>query len=69
VTNKTAWVRTYLRSGQDPAFDNGQLAGVNGTLRVESARRRRVEHDRQPAGAGRPDLGFAAAGSARSAST
>ncbi|MEW6374060.1 MAG: hypothetical protein AB1584_24365 [Pseudomonadota bacterium] len=35
VTNKTAWVRTYLRSGQDPAFDNGQLAGVNGTLRVE----------------------------------
>lgn len=35
VTNKTAWVRTYLRSGQDPTFDNGQLAGVNGTLRVE----------------------------------
>jgi hypothetical protein len=35
VTAKTAWVRTYLRSGQDPAFDNGQLAGVNGTLRVE----------------------------------
>ena len=35
VTNKTAWVRTYLRSGQDPAFDNGQLAGVNGMLRVE----------------------------------
>lgn len=35
VTNKAAWVRTYLRSGQDPAFDNGQLAGVNGTLRVE----------------------------------
>lgn len=35
VTNKTAWVRTYLRSGQDPAFDNGQLADVNGTLRVE----------------------------------
>ena len=35
VTNKTAWVRAYLRSGQDPAFDNGQLAGVNGTLRVE----------------------------------
>jgi hypothetical protein len=35
VTNKTAWVRTYLRSGQDPGFDNGQLAGVNGTLRVE----------------------------------
>ncbi len=35
VTAKTAWVRTYLRSGQDPAFENGQLAGVNGTLRVE----------------------------------
>lgn len=35
VTNKTAWVRTYIRSGQDPAFDNGQLAGVTGTLRVE----------------------------------
>lgn len=35
VTNKTAWVRAYLRSGQDPAFDNGQLAGVDGTLRVE----------------------------------
>ena len=35
VINKTAWVRTYLRSGQDPGFDNGQLAGVNGTLRVE----------------------------------
>lgn len=35
VVDKTAWVRTYLRSGQDPAFDNGQLAGVTGTLRVE----------------------------------
>jgi hypothetical protein len=35
VTNKTAWVRTYLRSGQDPGFDSGQLAGVTGTLRVE----------------------------------
>ncbi len=35
VTNKTAWVRAYLRSGQDPAFDGGNLAGVNGTLRVE----------------------------------
>ncbi len=35
VTNKSAWVRTYLRSGQDPGFDNGQLAGVSGTLRVE----------------------------------
>lgn len=35
VTNKTAWVRAYLRSGQDPAFDNGQLAGVTGTLKLE----------------------------------
>lgn len=35
VTDKTAWVRTYLRSGQDASFDNGQLAGVTGTLRVE----------------------------------
>lgn len=35
VTNKSAWVRAYLRSGQDPTFDNGQLANVNGTLRVE----------------------------------
>ena len=35
VTNKTAWVRTYLRSGQSPAFDNGQLANVTGTLTIE----------------------------------
>jgi hypothetical protein len=35
VTDKSAWVRVYLRSGQDPGFDNGQLAGVTGTLRVE----------------------------------
>jgi hypothetical protein len=35
VTNKTAWVRAYLRSGQDPAFDNAQLANVDGTLTVE----------------------------------
>ena len=35
VTNKTAWVRAYLRSGQDPAFDNGRVTGVNGTLTVE----------------------------------
>jgi hypothetical protein len=35
VVNKTVWVRTYLRSGLDPLFDNGQFAGVNGTLRVE----------------------------------
>ena len=35
VTNKSAWVRAYLRSGQDPSFEGGQLAGVTGTLRVE----------------------------------
>jgi hypothetical protein len=35
VTNKTAWIRTYLRSGQDPGFDGGQLEGVDGTLTVE----------------------------------
>jgi hypothetical protein len=35
VTNKTAWVRAYLRSGQDPAFQGGQLPGVDGTLTVE----------------------------------
>jgi hypothetical protein len=35
VTNKTAWIRTYLRSGQDPAFDGGQLLGVDGMLTVE----------------------------------
>lgn len=35
VTNKTAWVRVYLRSGGDPSFDAGQLTGVTGTLTVE----------------------------------
>ena len=35
VANKSAWVRTYLRSGQDPNFDNGQLTNVGGTLQVE----------------------------------
>ena len=35
VTNKTAWVRTYLRSGQDPSFDGGQVLDVNGMLTVE----------------------------------
>ncbi|WP_282027929.1 hypothetical protein [Ruegeria faecimaris] len=35
VANKSAWVRTYLRSGQDPNFDNGQLGNVSGTLQVE----------------------------------
>lgn len=35
VTNKTAWVRVYLRSGQDPGFDNGQVPQVDGVLTVE----------------------------------
>ncbi len=35
VANKSAWVRTYLRSGQNPSFDNGQLGNVGGTLQVE----------------------------------
>lgn len=35
VTNKTAWVRAYLRSGQDPTFEGGQVPGVDGTLTVE----------------------------------
>ena len=35
VTNKTAWVRTYLRSGQDSSFDGGQVLDVNGMLTVE----------------------------------
>ena len=35
VANKSAWVRTYLRSGQDPGFDMGQLANVSGTMTVE----------------------------------
>jgi hypothetical protein len=35
VTNKTAWIRAYLRSGQDPGFDGGQLEGVDGSLTVE----------------------------------
>jgi hypothetical protein len=35
VASKSAWVRTYLRSGQDPTFDNGQLVNVGGTLTVE----------------------------------
>jgi hypothetical protein len=35
VADKSAWVRTYLRSGQDPNFDNGQLGNVSGTLQVE----------------------------------
>jgi hypothetical protein len=35
VTNKTAWVRAYLRSGQDPSFEGGLVSGVDGTLTVE----------------------------------
>ncbi|MEA2080084.1 MAG: hypothetical protein U9P00_09545, partial [Pseudomonadota bacterium] len=35
VTNKTAWVRIYLRSGQIPGFDGGDLKDVDGTLTVE----------------------------------
>lgn len=35
VANKSAWVRVFLRSGQDPAFDFGQLSNVSGTLVVE----------------------------------
>jgi hypothetical protein len=35
VTNKTAVVRVYLRSGGDPGFAGGNLADVTGTLRVE----------------------------------
>ncbi len=35
VTNKTAWVRVYLRSGQIASFDSGALENVNGTLTVE----------------------------------
>lgn len=35
VINKTAWVRVYLRSGQVPGFDGGQLHDVNGTLTLE----------------------------------
>jgi hypothetical protein len=35
VTNKTAWIRVYLRSGQIPGFDGGALENVDGTLTVE----------------------------------
>jgi hypothetical protein len=35
VENKPAWVRVYLRSGQDPSFDGGQLHNIDGTLTVE----------------------------------
>ena len=35
VTNKTAWVRVYLRSGQVAGFDGGALEDVDGTLIVE----------------------------------
>ena len=35
VRDKSAWVRVYLRSGQDPSFDNGRLTDITGTLTVE----------------------------------
>lgn len=35
VVGKPAWVRVYVRSGQDPGFDDGQLEDVTGTLTVE----------------------------------
>jgi hypothetical protein len=35
VTNKTAWVRAYLRSGLDQSFEGGLVPGVDGTLLVE----------------------------------
>jgi IPT/TIG domain len=35
VTNKTAWVRAYLRSGLDPSFDFGVISEVDGSLTVE----------------------------------
>ena len=35
VAYKTAYVRVYLRSGQDPDFDGGILKDVSGTLAVE----------------------------------
>lgn len=34
VAEKTAYVRVYLRSGQDPGFDSGDLVDVSGTLEV-----------------------------------
>ncbi|MGE5289676.1 MAG: hypothetical protein ACM3ML_21290 [Micromonosporaceae bacterium] len=34
VANKDAYVRVYLRSGQDPAFDEGELPSIAGTLQV-----------------------------------
>ena len=35
VARKSAWVRVYMRSGQDPSFGNGQLPDTTGSLRVE----------------------------------
>ncbi len=35
VTGKRAWVRVYVRSGQNPGWDSGELANVTGTLQVE----------------------------------
>lgn len=35
VTDKAAWLRLYLRSGQDAGFEGGRLPGVTGTVRVD----------------------------------
>ena len=35
VTGKAAWVRVYLRSGQSPDWNDGEVGGVTGTLRIE----------------------------------
>lgn len=35
VTDKTAWIRVYLRSGQIASFDSGMLESIDGTLIVE----------------------------------
>ena len=53
MVNKTAWVRTYLRSGRT-GFDNGQLAGHQRGAPGRAAGRRRVGDHRDPALAERP---------------
>lgn len=35
AVGKPAWVRVYVRSGQDPGFNAGQLEDVTGTLTLE----------------------------------
>lgn len=35
VANKSAWIRVYMRSGQDPGFEGGLLRNISGTLEVE----------------------------------